>query len=241
MKCYLGIDLGTSTVKAIVVDESGAVLAIRERGYPIHHPRPGLAEQVPDEWWEATAECLRDLIAAREVKGCSIEAIGLSGQMHGLVMLDKSGAPLRNAIIWTDTRTAEICAEWSRSGSAEAFHSITGLPLASGFFAPSLEWVRREEPDICRRTAVAILPKDYIRFKLTGKIATDPSDASGTCLFDIGRRDWAPSVLKTFRLDEKILPELAETLSPAGTVTLNLPRFDGHRVKHLDRTWRRKR
>jgi xylulokinase len=217
LECFLGIDLGTSAVKAILLDASGGCLGIRERRYPIRQPKPGFAEQAPEAWWQAAAECVRDLFTDAEADPKSVCSIGLSGQMHGLVMLDASGAPLRDAIIWPDTRTSAICREWSaESGN---YHSITGLPIATGFFAPSLEWVRRFEPELYERAASVLLPKDYLRFRLTGRIATDPSDASGTYLFDITSRRWAAGLVDTLGLDQSLLPDLVETLCLAGELT----------------------
>jgi xylulokinase len=217
LECFLGIDLGTSAVKAILADDTGACLGIRERRYPIRQPQPGFAEQAPEAWWQAAAECVRDLFAGAAADPKLVCSIGLSGQMHGLVMLDASGTPLRDAIIWPDTRTSAICREWSaESGN---YHSITGLPIATGFLAPSLEWVRRFEPDLYGRTVSVLLPKDYLRFKLTGRIATDPSDASGTYLFDITSRRWAAGLVDTLGLDQSLLPDLLETLSLAGELT----------------------
>ncbi len=217
MHSFLGIDLGTSAVKAVLVDDTGVCLAARERRYPIRQPQPGFAEQSPDTWWRATAECVRDLLGDAAADPGSVRSVGLSGQMHGLVMLDGGGTPLRDAIIWPDTRTSAICREWS--GESERYHSVTGLPIATGFFAPSLEWVRRWEPSLYERAASVLLPKDYLRFKLTDRIATDPSDASGTYLFDITARKWASALIDTLGLKEGLLPRLVETLSPAGELT----------------------
>ena len=139
--------------------------------------------------------------------------------MHGLVLVDKSGKALRGAIIWPDRRTSAICAEKARAGDGKLFHAITGLPLATGFLAPSLEWVRRHEPEIYERAACFMLPKDYLRFRLTGKIATEPSDASGTFLFDIRERQWSREMLNAFQIAEKLTPEIVETVSIAGHLT----------------------
>ena len=191
MDSFLGIDLGTSSVKVMLIDRTGLVCATRSRGYPIYQPQPGYAEQSPDEWWEATRLCISDLVVSGEIKGDELKAIGLSGQMHGLVLLDAGGNALGNAIIWPDRRTTQICSEWAASAQGQTFHHVTGMPLATGFLAPSLEWVKRHEPERYRLAMRFILPKDYIRFRLTGRIATDPSDACGTYLFDIRSRLWS--------------------------------------------------
>ena len=188
---FLGIDLGTSRVKVLALDENGKVLIIKSQEYAILHPVPGYAEQSPADWWQATSNCIHSVLKSNTVRKREISAIGLSGQMHGLVMLDISGNPLRNAIIWPDNRTMEICKEWSALGYNEQFYQITGLSLATGFMGPSLEWVKRHEPDLYRNTTKVLLPKDYIRYKLTGSIATERSDACATYLFDIVRGDWS--------------------------------------------------
>lgn len=219
MDCFVGIDLGTHAVKTIAIDENGRSLALRERRYPILQPSPGFAEQSPQDWWSATTACLHALLEAPEMRNCRIRSVGLSGQMHGLVALDERGMALRNAIIWPDTRTAEICREWSESGSAEQFTNVTGLPLATGFLGTSLEWLRRKEPDVFQKTAMLLLPKDYVRLRLTNVIATDPSDASGTYLFDIRDRQWSDLVLEGLGFNRSILPPIMRTLSIAGEVS----------------------
>ncbi len=219
MNHYIGIDLGTSAVKVLVVDAVGTVVALRERNYPILHPAPGFAEQSPATWWEETVLCVREILAEGVVTGESVKAIGLSGQMHGVVLVDSEGSPVRNAIIWPDTRSAEICAEWTQRLPVGDFHEVTGLPLATGFFAPSLEWVRRHERPSIEQADYALLPKDYLRMRMTGHIHTDPSDASGTYLFDIRTRTWAAEVTEQLGIDMKLLPEIRETLTSGGSLT----------------------
>ena len=186
---------------------------------PIREPHPGFAEQSPEDWWKATGDCLQRLLRLESLADARVRAVGLSGQMHGLVLLDRDGNPLRNAIIWPDTRTADICREWSETIGTEAIGNITGLPLATGFLAPSLSWVKRNEPHVYRRAAHALLPKDYIRYRLTGVLATDVTDASGSLLFDVARRQWSRELLKKFDLDDRLLPAVVNTTSVAGNVT----------------------
>ena len=219
MRSFLGIDLGTSAVKVIVIDESGRLQAMGSRAYPIEHPLPGHSEQSPQRWWSSTCACIQETLLTEGLRADAIDAIGLSGQMHGLVLMDGNGTTLRNAIIWPDQRTAGICAEKARAENAKGFHAITGLPLATGFLAPSLEWVRRNEPDVYRKAACFLLPKDYLRFRLTGRAATEPSDASGTFLFDISRRMWSPEMLDAFGIAGNLVPELVDTMEVAGHLT----------------------
>ena len=169
MDCYIGIDLGTSSVRTLALGEDGDVLAVQGRDYAIREPQPGFAEQSMDEWWEATVDCLRRLLRLENLRGARVRSVGLSGQMHGLALLDRDGTPLRDAIIWPDRRSAGICREWARTIGADAIGAITGLPLATGFMAPSLSWVKRNEPRLYAEAGYALLPKDYIRYRLTGR------------------------------------------------------------------------
>ncbi len=219
MDYYVGIDLGTSSVRVVALGEKGTVLAVEGHDYPIREPKQGFAEQSTDEWWEATAGCLRRLQNLDILKGGRVRAVGLSGQMHGLVLLDRERKALRDAIIWPDSRTAGICREWAQTIGADRIGGITGLPLATGFLAPSLAWVKRNEPDLYARAAHAILPKDYIRYRLTGEIATDVTDASATLLLDVARRTWSTELVDRFDLDEHLLPSILDTTCVAGAVT----------------------
>jgi xylulokinase len=217
--CYIGIDLGTSSVRALAVSGDGRVVGVQGRDYPIREPKPGFAEQSPQGWWDATADCLRRLLGLPAMAGARVCAVGLSGQMHGLVLLDRDGSPLRDAIIWPDTRTADICREWSQTIGAGTISGITGLPLATGFMGPSLAWVRRNEPGLYERAARAILPKDYIRYRLTGALATDVTDASGSLLFDVARRGWSAELVRKYDIDERLLPPVVGSTAVAGHVT----------------------
>jgi xylulokinase len=217
--CFIGIDLGTSSVRALALSEEGGVIAVQSRDYAIREPHPGFAEQSLEDWWKATCDCLQRLLRLESLVDVRIRAVGLSGQMHGLVLLDRDGNPLRNAIIWPDTRTADICREWSETIGAKAIGNITGLPLATGFLAPSLSWVKRNEPHVYQQAAHALLPKDYIRYRLTGVLATDVTDASGSLLFDVAQRQWSQELLKKFDLDDRLLPTVLNTMSAAGNVT----------------------
>ena len=202
----------------MALSESGEIVALRGDGYPIRQPFPGWAEQSPADWWAATCGCLRHVTAALEAASETVAAVGLSGQMHGLVLLDADGAPLRDAIIWPDRRSADICEEWAGGDGGAAVSAVAGLPVATGFLAPSLAWVKRHEPGIHCRAARVLLPKDFIRYRLTGNLATDDSDASGTLLFDVTSRRWSEALLGRFGLDGSLLPPLRGSLTVAGTV-----------------------
>ena len=205
----VGIDVGTTSVKGLAIDPDGGLLATAEAGYPLSTPRPGWAEQDPEDWWTATSSVLDDLraIAGRPA------GIGLSGQMHGLVALDARDRPLRPAILWNDQRTAAECAEIERTVGLERLIALTGNRALTGFTAPKLLWLRRHEPETWARIARIALPKDYVRLRLCGEHATDVSDGSGTLLLDVAGRCWSHELLAMLELDPGWLPEALE--SPA--------------------------
>jgi xylulokinase len=219
MDCFVGIDLGTSSVRAMALGEGGETLAIQGRDYAIREPRPGYAEQSPEEWWEAAADCLRRLLEREELRGARVRSVGLSGQMHGLVLLGRDGQPLRDAIIWPDRRTADICRKWSESIGVETISTIAGLPLATGFMAPSMAWVKENESETYGRAALALLPKDYLRYRLTGELMTDFTDASGSLLLDVSHRRWSSELINRFGLDERLLPPIMNSADVAGRIT----------------------
>ena len=217
VRAAIGLDVGTTAVKALAVDETGAVLARAEAGYPLSIPRPDWAEQDPEDWWRATEQALAEL-GVDEVAG-----IGLSGQMHGLVALDAAGAVIRPAILWNDGRTAEECAEIEqRIGLAELI-ARTGNRALTGFTAPKLLWLRRHEPEAYARIARIALPKDYVRLRLCGEHATDMADASGTLLLDVARRRWSEEVLGALELDPAWLPRLLESPEVSGETSDGVP------------------
>jgi xylulokinase len=210
MSVAIGIDVGTSAVKAIAVAEDGEVLARREVGYPLSTPRPGWSEQDPEDWWRATEEAL-DGLAADDVAG-----IGLSGQMHGLVTLDGADAVIRPAILWNDQRTRAECAEIEDRVGLERLIELTGNRALTGFTAPKLLWLRKHEPDAYARIAHVMLPKDYVRLRLTGERAIDVADASGTLLLDVAGRRWSDEVLDALELDRAWLPRVLESPEESG-------------------------
>ena len=208
----VGLDVGTTGVKAIAVSSDGAVLATATRGYLLSTPKPGWAEQDPDDWWEAAFAALAEVAAGRTVAG-----IGLSGQMHGLVVLDGDGRVIRPAILWNDQRTAAECAEIEDRVGRERLVELTGNRALTGFTAPKLLWLRRHEPDAYGRIARVMLPKDYVRLRLTGEWAIDAADASGTLLFDVAGRRWSDDVLDALELPRDWFPPVLESPDQAGS------------------------
>jgi len=213
----VGLDVGTTAVKALAVSETGEVLARCEVGYPLSTPRPGWAEQDPEDWWRATQEALAGL-GARDIAG-----IGLSGQMHGLVALDAQDRVIRPAILWNDQRTAAECAEIERRVGFERLVQLTGNRALTGFTAPKLLWLRRHEPEHYGRIAHVLLPKDYVRLRLCGERAIDVADASGTLLFDVARRRWSDEVVQALELDPAWLPRVLESPEVSGTTPDGVP------------------
>ena len=215
----IGLDVGTSATKGIAVDADGTVLARAEVAYPLSTPRPGWSEQDPEDWWKATQQVLESLRRdAGEPAG-----IGLSGQMHGLVALDSADRVLRPAILWNDQRTAAECDEIERSIGVERLIGLTGNRALTGFTAPKLLWMRRHEPDLHARVRRVLLPKDYVRLRLTGEHATDVADASGTLWLDVAARAWSDDVLADLEVDRDWLPRVLESPQVSGTTEEGIP------------------
>jgi len=205
----VGLDAGTTGVKALALSPEGEVVARAERGYPLSTPRPGWSEQDPEDWWRASEAALADL-------GVEPAGIGLSGQMHGLVCLDSEERVLRPAILWNDQRTGAECEEIEARVGLERLIALTGNRALTGFTAPKLLWVRRHEPEVYARIAHVLLPKDYVRLRLTGARAIDVADASGTLLFDVAGRRWSDEVLGALELPAAWLPEALESPEVSG-------------------------
>jgi xylulokinase len=206
----VGLDVGTTGVKALALSPTGDVLTKAEHGYPLSTPQPGWAEQDPEDWWRASEAALRDV---GWKKG---EPLGFSGQMHGLVALGADDAVLRPAILWNDQRTAAECAEIEQLVGLERLVQLTGNRALTGFTAPKLLWLRHHEPEVFGRIAHVLLPKDYVRFRLTGERAIDAADASGTLLFDVAGRRWSDDMLRVLELPAAWLPEAHEGTVIAG-------------------------
>ena len=220
----LGIDLGTSAVKALLTGLDGRVVGAGSAAYPILHPQPGFAEQNPDDWWRAVVAAVRQALANANDDENSDEngdenhvaAIGLSGQMHGTVLLGEDGAPLTPAVIWPDQRSAQQVQEITELIGAERLIGITGSPVATGFQAATLRWIQQQRPDLWARIRHVLLPKDYIRWRLTGELASDPSDGSGALLLDVRTRDWSTELLDALEIPRAWLPPVQASASVAG-------------------------
>ena len=219
MALLMGIDVGTSSTKVIIIDESGKPLAHASSSYRISTPASGWAEQDPEWWWAAVKEATKKALKSPEVEPNMISAIGLSGQMHGTVLLDKDSKPLRPAIIWADGRSKRQCEEIYETIGREKVLEVTCNPVMPGFMAPSLLWVRENEPSIFQQIDKVLLPKDYVRFRLTGSFATDFSDASATLLFDVRRREWSNKMLSTLFLQPELFPKPYESANVVGEVS----------------------
>lgn len=228
MPILLGIDVGTSATKVIACDGHGRVLAAASEPHTLHCPRPGWSEQDPEEWWRATAGAVRRVLAAEGVRPDAVAGVGLSGQMHGLVLLaggsaqraDRPGDVLRPAILWNDQRTAAECEQIeAAAGGKRALVAATGNAALPGFTAPKLLWVRRHEAGVYGRAGLMLLPKDFVRLRLTGRAAIDAGDASGTMLLDAATRAWRPATLAALAIDPAILPPVLESADAAGRVS----------------------
>jgi xylulokinase len=207
----LGIDVGTTGSKALLIGADGAVVASATTEYPMFTPQPLWAEQRPTDWWDATVTSIRQVLATKGVSAADVAGVGLTGQMHGLVLLDAAGDVLRPCIMWNDQRTAAQCAEITETVGAQRLLALTGNPVLPGFTAPKILWVRENEPDVYRRVAHILLPKDYVRYRLTGGFFGEVSDASGTSLFDVGRRAWSDDMLHALDIPRAWLPEVTES------------------------------
>ena len=219
MAHLLGIDIGTSGTKTLVCDEDGKVLATAMAEHPISSPKPGWSEQHPEHWWLAVGVATRAVLKKAKVKPADVSGIGLSGQMHGSVFLADGPKPLRPAILWNDQRTAEQCAEIeSKAGGRAKLIDLVANPALTGFTAPKILWVRQHEPKVYDKTKHVLLPKDYIRYRMTGEYATEVSDASGTLLLDVVNRKWSDKLLGLLGIDKALMPSVHESRDVTGTL-----------------------
>jgi xylulokinase len=215
----LGIDVSTTATKAVLIDETGAVRGVGASEYGVEVPQPLWSEQEPRLWWDGAVAAIRSVLATTGTPGDDVAAIGLTGQMHGLVLLDERNEVLRPAILWNDQRTAAECDAIRAAVGPERLIAITGNDALTGFTAPKLVWVRDHEPDVWRQGAHVLLPKDFVRLRLTGDHAVDKADGAGTILFDLAARDWSPEMLDALRIDRRWLPETFEGPDVTGLVT----------------------
>ncbi|HJR80038.1 MAG TPA: xylulokinase [Anaerolineales bacterium] len=230
MMYFLGIDTSTTGSKALLIDERGEVIAVASSPHTLQTPRPLWSEQDPREWWEAVSASIRSVLEQAGIGGEEISAIGLTGQMHGLVLLDEAGNVLRPAILWNDQRTQKQCDEIHARIGKERFIQITGNVALTGFTAPKILWVKENEPGVYARAKHVLLPKDYIRFKLTGEYAMDKADGAGTVLFDLRSRNWSDEVLSALEIPREWMPKTFEGPEFTGYVTEEAASLTGLKV-----------
>lgn len=227
MNYVIGIDIGTSSTKTVLFDERLNAIASSSVEYPLYHPKNGWAEQKPEDWKNATLNTIKAVISESGVAGEDIKGIGLSGQMHGLVMLDENNEVIRNSIIWCDQRTAKECEEITEKVGKERLIEITANPALTGFTASKILWVRNNEPENYKKCKHILLPKDYIRFILTGEYATEVSDASGMQLLDVKNRCWSDEVLEKLEIDKNMLGKVYESVEVTGKITKEIAELTG--------------
>ncbi len=211
MSYLIGLDVGTTSAKTVLIDATGRVVFTTAPAYAFRTPKPSWAESNPADWWNAVVTALRELFATTGVKPREIAGVGLTGQMHGLVLLDAQGEVLRPCIMWNDQRTALQCAALTKEVGRKRVLELTGNPVLPGFTAPKILWVAEHEPDVFRRVAKILLPKDYIRYKLSGEFFTDVSDASGMSLLDVAKRKWSAEMLAACKVKRSWLADVTES------------------------------
>jgi xylulokinase len=219
MTFFMGIDISTTSAKAIIIDESGKVHAIGSTPQPISQPYPLWSEQHPSDWWEGVVSSIQSALAESKLTGGDIAAIGLTGQMHGLVMLDANGAVLRPAILWNDQRTQKQCDAITATIGFERLIELTGNRALTGFTAPKVLWVRENEPAVYAKCAHILLPKDYIRYQLTGAYATDLADGAGMALMNVAQRQWSTEVVDALQIPHGWLPKTYEGTGITGEIS----------------------
>ena len=223
----IGLDIGTTGAKGIVITQEGQTRASAVAEYSLSTPKPNWAEQDPEDWWNATLKVLMSLAASLGPRKSEIKAIGFSGQMHSLVLLDSQAQVLRPSILWCDTRTDVQCKRINETIGEENLRNLVANPALEGFTLPKILWVREHEPEIYNRIAKVLLPKDYIRFRLSGEFATDVSDAAGTLMFDVASRKWSAPVLSQFAIPSSWLPPVFESIDVVGRLNRSMSEMTG--------------
>ncbi|MGQ9747305.1 MAG: xylulokinase [Candidatus Caldatribacteriaceae bacterium] len=231
MEYFLGIDVGTTGCKVVLVNEEGVLLGRVVEEYPLYTPRPNWAEQNPEDWWQGTQKALEKIIAVSKINPKDVVGIGLTGQMHGSVFLDREGKVLRPAILWCDQRTALECQQITEIVGWEKIMKINCNPVLAGFTAPKIQWVKNNELQVYQKIDKVLLPKDYIRFCLTKDFATDVSDASGTSLFDVPRRKWSEELIAALEYKMSWFPPSFESPEVTGYLKPELARRFGFRER----------
>jgi xylulokinase len=228
MSVYLGIDIGTSGTKTLAMRHDGRILASATEEYPLSSPKPGWSEQDPELWWQATIKSVKRVLKAGKIKKVDVAGIGLSGQMHGSVFLDKKHNVIRPALLWNDQRTFAECDEIeNKAGGRSKLIRMVANPALTGFTAPKILWLRNNEPKNYEKTVRILLPKDYVRLRLTSEFATEVSDASGTLLLDVKRRKWCQSLLDKLQIDKSLLPTVYESAEVSGKLNADAAKLMG--------------
>ncbi|MCX7049594.1 MAG: xylulokinase [Candidatus Sumerlaeota bacterium] len=230
MAYLLGLDIGTSGTKALLIDAKGRIIASATQEYPLLSPKPGWAEQDPSDWWKATCATTKKVLAQSRVTPADIKGVGLSGQMHGSVFMDKKGGVIRPALLWCDARTVAECAEINKRVGAQRFHQLISNPPLVGFTAPKIVWLKNHEPKKYAQVRHVVLPKDYVRYRLTGEILCEVSDAAGTVLFNVKKRQWCNEVLDALGIPREWMPETRESYDVCGTINAEAARLTGLKV-----------
>ncbi|MCA9896386.1 MAG: xylulokinase, partial [Anaerolineae bacterium] len=227
MSYFMGLDISTTSAKALIMDDAGNVIAVKGTPQPISQPKPLWSEQNPQDWWEGMVAAIKGAIADAGIAGSDIKGLGLTGQMHGLVMLDVDGNVLRPSILWNDQRTQAQCDAMTAAVGFERLIELTGNRALTGFTAPKILWVRDNEPEVYARCEHILLPKDYIRYELTGDYATDLAGASGTSLLDVANRQWSKTVVDALDIPESWLPQVHEGPQVTGTISARASELTG--------------
>jgi xylulokinase len=227
MRYFLGLDIGTSGTKALLIDEKGSIRASATAAHPLSTPEPGWAEQKPEDWWKSTIRAVKELLRASKVKASRVAGIGISGQMHSSVFLDRSSKVIRPALLWCDGRTSEECRRITGRIGERQLREWVQNPALEGFTLPKVLWLEKHEPAAFARLVKVVLPKDYIRFCLTGTLATEPSDASATLMYDGAKKQWSRSVLDAMGLSASLVPDAGESAEVLGKVTAEAARATG--------------
>lgn len=227
MAVLMGIDVSTTGVKALLIDGNGNVLGVANTEHPLYTPRPLWSEQDPGDWWKGAVQSIQQVLRQTGLSGKDITAIGLTGQMHGLTLLDDAGEILRPAILWNDQRTGAQCDEIRNKLGFKHLIKLTGNDALTGFTAPKILWVREEEPNVYAKTRHILLPKDYVRYKLSGDFAVDRADGSGTILFDLRLRDWSSEMLRALDIPLDWLPQTYEGSQVTGSINVEAANLTG--------------
>ena len=227
MEYLIGYDIGTTSTKGVIIDRDGAIIGSAIKEYRLITPKPGWAEQNPEDWWQAFIDITEELLTKTGINPGNICALGLSGQQHGSVFIDKEGQVIRPAILWCDQRTDKQCRHINQTFGSSQFIELAKNKALSGFTAPKVLWLREEEPENYKRVYKILLPKDYIRYKLSGSFATDVSDASGTLFLDIPKRNWSEKILRGLGIDINMLPEVFESSDITSIINSDAARITG--------------